>query len=814
VPAPTIRGCAYDPDVGVDAIAELRGQIDAAVADHTLDPADRYAKLSALRSELAPLLGEIDRRRADMQKVKEAEASGQAREVLWARSNASLRETLIERGELDEAVADAMGMLSHAELDRLEEEGLLEEAIMGIARKWEEALHPRVHGRKGAGQFSKKLGTPPAGPAGRVKQVEPKTEPAPVHRLRVGDHFSHPERTGGTLEVKKRTGAGVIAQDEKGRTFDVPHHDIVGRHVDDTKDAAAEHDQKALRALADYHAVKAERAEKDVTPVLTDTVKQEGGTMDGLDYRLKSRASIISKITRMRDTKPLATDEERAASITDLIRYTAVFPSDGYNQGVERTMAALDGAGFKQTDWKNYWGGTDDYDGLHVIVEGKGGTKVELQFHTPESLDTKGQLHPLFEKFRESKDAHERWKLWEQMIEHTSKIPQPKGVEALGPALPSSSARQRVARGEDVPPPGALPENHDAYFTNLDHPDTQTVPLDQLVPTKSPESQPDSVNVAQQRMADAKAGRAEKRAPITVQKRSDGKYDIVDGNATYGAAQTHGWSSLPVQVKSSSKESARKAPSGGKGGMPSGGVRLDGGQVTAGGSAKPDVSTSDIGEAIDALAAGKTVELHQLDQVSTLLDRLHKVVSDMEAKGEKAPNFDLCKVSVRGSNIFCADHKGIPRLKMPQLKGPAQPNSKAAGMTPDASGEVDLSSHFMDHLKSQGVQVTRKSVLGSHLRASQRELNGAKVAGIMKSLEATGQKSPGHGAGPLLFVSNDNYVVDGHHRWAAQIGHDFADGVEDSPFDVDQVDMSILPLLAEANKFAASWGIPQSGVTE
>jgi hypothetical protein len=530
----------------VDAIAELRGQVDAAALDHTLDPSERYAKLTALRAELEPLLGEIDRRRSDAQKVREAEAAGQSREVLWARRNASLRESMIEKGELDAETADEAGMLSHDELDRLQEEGLLEEAVIGLARAWEERLHPRGRG----GEWSKKLGGAVPGPGQHsAAKIEPKRETVAVHRLKVGDRFDAATRTKGSLTVKRRTGAGIVAGDEQGRTFEFAHHEFVPRHVIPEADAHTEADDKALRALADYHAVRAERAEQEITPALQEAVKAEGGEMHGLEYRLKPRASIVSKIKRMRETKPLATDEERAAMVTDLIRYTATFKSDGYNQGVERTLGALQAKGFKQTEWKNYWGGNDDYDGLHVIMAGPGGASVELQFHTPESLETKGNLHPLFEQFRESKDAHERWNIWEQMIEHTSKIPQPKGAEQLGPALPSSSARQRAARGEDVPPAGALPENHADYFKGLDHPDTLTVPLDQLTPTKPPEGQPDSVAKAQKLMADAKAGRTEKRAPITVRKNAKGGYDVVDGNATYGAAQVHGWSSLPARLE-------------------------------------------------------------------------------------------------------------------------------------------------------------------------------------------------------------------------------------------------------------------------
>ena len=48
-----------------------------------------------------------------------------------------------------------------------------------------------------------------------------------------------------------------------------------------------------------------------------------------------------------------------------------------------------------------------------------------------------------------------------------------------------------------------------------------------------------------------------------------------------------------------------------------------------------------------------------------------------EALGEKAPVYDLCKVSVRGTNLFCADALDIERDKMPQFLAFPKPGSEA-----------------------------------------------------------------------------------------------------------------------------------------
>ena len=47
-------------------------------------------------------------------------------------------------------------------------------------------------------------------------------------------------------------------------------------------------------------------------------------------------------------------------------------------------------------------------------------------------------------------------------------------------------------------------------------------------------------------MAAAAAGHAGRRSPILVHRRTDGDFDILDGNATYGVAREADWPDLPV----------------------------------------------------------------------------------------------------------------------------------------------------------------------------------------------------------------------------------------------------------------------------
>lgn len=227
----------------------------------------------------------------------------------------------------------------------------------------------------------------------------------------------------------------------------------------------------------------------------------------------------------------------------------------------------------------------------------------------------------------------------------------------------------------------------------------------------------------------------------------------------------------------------------------------------AAGSAGDPVHTSDVNVAVRALAEGRYVELNQVREVSTLLDKMAGIVADAKAKGEQAPTYNLCKVSIKGTNLFCAEHKGISRIRMPQLKGVPATGSRADKLPKNKDGEVDLASHFVEHLQSKGIKVTDTTERADYLRASQNELLGNKVAGMVKAIEA------GKLTDKPIFISRESYVVDGHHRWAANVGVDAEEGkLGDIKMSVHRIDMPILEVLAEANSFTAEWGVGGKGL--
>lgn len=200
------------------------------------------------------------------------------------------------------------------------------------------------------------------------------------------------------------------------------------------------------------------------------------------------------------------------------------------------------------------------------------------------------------------------------------------------------------------------------------------------------------------------------------------------------------------------------------------------GEWTSGG-----LHTSDVNEAANALAEGKRVELAQPREVSTLLDQLGAQARAAEAAGKEAPVVNMCNVSAAGTNLFCAGNKGIPRAKMPQMD--------------DAE-----TAKFKQFLADKGYSITDEDEAPEMLRPTQNEINGAAVGKLMGNIRS-GNYDPTR----RILVSRDNYILDGHHYWAARVGLDDEAGAHSNMM-VTRVDAPITTLLRQAKDFGARSG--------
>lgn len=174
----------------------------------------------------------------------------------------------------------------------------------------------------------------------------------------------------------------------------------------------------------------------------------------------------------------------------------------------------------------------------------------------------------------------------------------------------------------------------------------------------------------------------------------------------------------------------------------------------------------------------------------------------------KKTSYNLCNVSVAGTNLFCNESYDLFRTQMPQfsanLEGGVKEGSRASKLKVDDRGEVSGVKDFQTFARSKGYKLTNRKVQASRLKATQKELGSDKVGGMMNNEKFDPEGEP-------IFVTRDGYVLDGHHRWAAQLGRDLRDGkLGDKYLNVIEIDAPITEILPVANQWSLEYGfLPQ-----
>lgn len=111
----------------------------------------------------------------------------------------------------------------------------------------------------------------------------------------------------------------------------------------------------------------------------------------------------------------------------------------------------------------------------------------------------------------------------------------------------------------------------------------------------------------------------------------------------------------------------------------------------------------------------------------------------------------------------------IARVDMPQIKSPLVPA-------------------FIAELRQRGIACEEAIIPATSLRASQRELHEQNIQALLGKPESLDK---------IILVSKDGFVLDGHHRWAAN-----ARLQRDQR--CMQIDLGAAAALEEMAKFAAS----------
>lgn len=148
-------------------------------------------------------------------------------------------------------------------------------------------------------------------------------------------------------------------------------------------------------------------------------------------------------------------------------------------------------------------------------------------------------------------------------------------------------------------------------------------------------------------------------------------------------------------------------------------------------------------DAIDAVVAGNVGKVSPIDARFWL-----------EQMADRKDNPDLTNLEIVGTRFFTRDNLGIMRNKMPQVPS-------------------DTKEQFISAMEKLGVKVTKDTVDPQKMHPIQAEISASKSGQIMKrmSKEGTGIGQDSR----YIVVSKDDYVIDGHHRWAAALFLSFQD---------------------------------------
>lgn len=174
-----------------------------------------------------------------------------------------------------------------------------------------------------------------------------------------------------------------------------------------------------------------------IEPVLTANMQELAGKygtkLEGLDHRLKSQESLTRKIADDAQKDYNGNTAEAARNISDANRYTMVTDPASYRSSAEAVANDLKSQGY-DVRVKNYWQEGSNYKGVNMALTDTAGNKIELQFHTAESLAMKESTnHPLYESYRKmDQTTPEAQALNDQMVANSATLSTPPNLSGFG----------------------------------------------------------------------------------------------------------------------------------------------------------------------------------------------------------------------------------------------------------------------------------------------------------------------------------------------------------------------------------------------
>jgi hypothetical protein len=213
---------------------------------------------------------------------------------------------------------------------------------------------------------------------------------------------------------------------ERGRP--TPETTADGSWVAGPRRLSPEQNAEASKACADI----ADEGRRDILPALKRIESAEPDRrLAGLQHMLKGENRLKEKIAERLTAKPGRTVQQAITAISDPVRFTFSYSPQRYADGVGSDVERLKAEGFELIKLKNLWT-NEQYKGINSQWHRpETRLRVEVQFHTRESLEAKELTHEAYERLRSSASSAERRELEAFQRRVNAFLVTPEGTEEI-----------------------------------------------------------------------------------------------------------------------------------------------------------------------------------------------------------------------------------------------------------------------------------------------------------------------------------------------------------------------------------------------
>jgi hypothetical protein len=165
----------------------------------------------------------------------------------------------------------------------------------------------------------------------------------------------------------------------------------------ETRRFTPEQNAEATKACADIH----DEGERVALPAMRQIEATDPSRgLVGVEHVLKGADRLKEKIADALRARPGLTATQALSIVPDPVRFTFTYSPDRYADGVLADVEHLKEIGLEELKLKNLWS-DEQYKGINSQWRRpETGLRIEVQFHTPASLEAKEFTHEAYERIR------------------------------------------------------------------------------------------------------------------------------------------------------------------------------------------------------------------------------------------------------------------------------------------------------------------------------------------------------------------------------------------------------------------------------